>query len=139
MAVKESGEEVTFLRKLIRGAASTSYGIYCARIAGLPNGIIDRAYVLLSSLEEQAEAMATQTNLGKAGPTYAETAATAVVQEKPVQMSIFGTEESTNVRKKSDAKAEWLAEQIQSADLMSMTPLQAMNFLYEMKQKISKS
>ena len=40
MAVKESGDKVTFLRKLIRGAASTSYGIYCARIAGLPESII---------------------------------------------------------------------------------------------------
>lgn len=154
MAVKESGEEVTFLRKLIRGAASTSYGIYCARIAGLPEGIIDRAYVLLSSLEEQAEMMAAQTSAAKeqreVGVTRTEvvtaeaaehlptaTAPAEVVQEKPVQMSIFG-EEPAPARKKTDAKAEWAAEQIAGVDLMSMTPMQAMNFLYELKQKLGK-
>lgn len=155
MAVKESGEQVTFLRKLIRGAASTSYGIYCARIAGLPEGIIDRAYVLLSSLEEQAEMMAAQTSAAKepreasTRPVRQEPAtvhdeaghAVAVqeqrVQERPVQMSIFG-EESAPARKKADAKADWAAEQIATVDLMSMTPMQAMNFLYELKQKLGK-
>lgn len=47
MAVAESGDKVTFLRKLVAGAASTSYGIYCAQLAGLPDTIITRAYELL--------------------------------------------------------------------------------------------
>ena len=47
MAVEESGEQVTFLRKLVPGAADTSYGIYCAQLAGLPSTIITRAYDLL--------------------------------------------------------------------------------------------
>lgn len=51
MAVKESGDDVTFLRRLVPGAASTSYGIYCARLAGLPDSIIGRAYELLSGME----------------------------------------------------------------------------------------
>ncbi|MVP00438.1 DNA mismatch repair protein MutS [Paenibacillus lutrae] len=54
MAVKESGQQVTFLRKLIRGAASTSYGIYCAEIAGLPDTIITRSYELLQTFETRA-------------------------------------------------------------------------------------
>ncbi|MCM3748980.1 DNA mismatch repair protein MutS [Paenibacillus pasadenensis] len=53
MAVKESGGDVTFLRKLVPGAASTSYGIYCARLAGLPDSIIGRAYKLLETMESQ--------------------------------------------------------------------------------------
>lgn len=52
MAVQESGDKVHFLRKLIPGAADTSYGIYCARLAGLPDEIIGRAYGLLHGLEE---------------------------------------------------------------------------------------
>ncbi|MBD8497500.1 DNA mismatch repair protein MutS [Paenibacillus arenosi] len=51
MAVQESGSDVTFLRKLVDGAASTSYGIYCAKLAGLPESIIDRAYDLLTDYE----------------------------------------------------------------------------------------
>ena len=51
MAVQESGDKVHFLRKLIPGAADSAYGIYCARLAGLPGGIIDRAYGLLQGLE----------------------------------------------------------------------------------------
>lgn len=52
MAVQESGDKVNFLRKLVPGAADSSYGIYCARLAGLPEGIIDRAYGLLQSIEQ---------------------------------------------------------------------------------------
>ena len=51
MAVKEDGGDVTFLRRLVPGAASTSYGIYCARLAGLPQSIIGRAYELLDAAE----------------------------------------------------------------------------------------
>jgi len=51
MAVQESGDKVHFLRKLIPGAAGSSYGVYCARLAGLPDSIIDRANTLLESLE----------------------------------------------------------------------------------------
>lgn len=54
MAVQESGDKVNFLRKLVPGAADSSYGIYCARLAGLPEGIIDRAYGLLQSIEQAA-------------------------------------------------------------------------------------
>lgn len=54
MAVQESGDKVHFLRKLIPGAADSSYGIYCARLAGLPEGIIDRAYGLLQGFELSA-------------------------------------------------------------------------------------
>ena len=55
MAVQESGDKVHFLRKLIPGAADTSYGIYCARLAGLPDEIIGRAYGLLHGLEDSGD------------------------------------------------------------------------------------
>jgi len=49
MAVKESADGVTFLRKLVPGAADSSYGIYCAQLAGLPDTIVTRAYNLLKN------------------------------------------------------------------------------------------
>lgn len=163
MAVKESGEQVTFLRKLVRGAADTSYGIYCARIAGLPDSIIERAYRLLSSFEAraavpaaaaEAAAAATaepaeparQTGIAQrttaAAPARASAAAsskTAAVREPLVQLSLFGEEErpADKGRKKADARAEAVAERLRSADLINMTPLAAMNLLYELKQKLA--
>ena len=67
MAVKESGRQVTFLRKLIPGAASTSYGIYCAEIAGLPDAIIQRSYALLNGFEERAASAAAAVRLRREG------------------------------------------------------------------------
>lgn len=139
MAVKESGEEVTFLRKLIPGAASTSYGIYCARIAGLPDGIIQRANGLLQSLESHGEVSKTQTNQ----PTE-NNAGSAVQpeQDTPVQISLFGDveKEKTTSDKASNfdnSTIERVTDQLKAADLMSMTPMQAMNLLYELKQQLS--
>jgi DNA mismatch repair protein MutS len=53
MAVAEEEGTVTFLRKLVPGAAGTSYGIYCAQLAGLPDTIISRAYELLHQAEQE--------------------------------------------------------------------------------------
>ncbi|MGF7047538.1 DNA mismatch repair protein MutS [Paenibacillus sp. DS2015] len=58
MSVQESGDKVHFLRKLIPGAAGSSYGIYCARLAGLPGSIIDRANTLLNHLEQATSQVA---------------------------------------------------------------------------------
>jgi DNA mismatch repair protein MutS len=50
--VRESGERISFLRKIVPGAADKSYGIAVARLAGLPAGVIDRAREILSNLED---------------------------------------------------------------------------------------
>lgn len=162
MAVAESGDTVTFLRKLVRGAAGTSYGIYCARLAGLPDLIIDRAYALLSGFEERAAAAV--------GSGLAETAAgLAETQEAygVVQLSIFGDEDKQSAKGKAidrskrkpetdtqasdaalhapltepaaqptiDPKALHIIEKLKTADLINMTPLMAMNFVYELKKQ----
>ncbi|UQZ81683.1 DNA mismatch repair protein MutS [Paenibacillus konkukensis] len=198
MAVKESGRQVTFLRKLIPGAASTSYGIYCAQIAGLPGGIIDRSYELLHAFEARAELLqgeseavagigappsdkpsalqeaqmpnrtelplAADAAMPDAGAAAAEPmamtaepetaapapfAAAAVKdpQQQPeqvkesgyVQLSLFQETAAApeRTKKKSDPKLEQLAEQLKSADLMNMTPMMAMNFLFDLKKQLS--
>lgn len=190
MAVKESGEQVTFLRKLIRGAASTSYGIYCAQIAGLPGSVIDRAYQLLGAFEERARSVETavfaerhtgaaQEAAAAASPTAAHTppqvrepdageaeaaallpglplgAEAAVPQPhlpfevreadapagQAVQLSLFGSEPDKHSaadkgRRKAEARSEAVLEAIKGVDLINMTPLAAMNLLYELKQKL---
>jgi DNA mismatch repair protein MutS len=193
MAVKESGQQVIFLRKLIPGAASTSYGIYCARIAGLPEEVIERSYALLNVFEARA-AMEEAAVIGGEFPALAEVAAAAAVEEAMsptsggmaadkesttvgvgtiaekashaagetsvaadshtaaddlpvravgadyVQLSLFadgGTVHDANGARKTDAKLQQLADRLKQADLINMTPLAAMNFLFELKQKLS--
>jgi DNA mismatch repair protein MutS len=141
MAVKESGRQVTFLRKLIRGAASTSYGIYCAEIAGLPETIIQRSYELRNGFEERA-AGAAQTAASSERPALAPQQANEAVAAKPAaaiqQLSLF-EEDSANspaVKKKLDGKSQLVLDQLKGIDLINMTPLQALNLVYEWKQKL---
>lgn len=141
MAVKESGEEVTFLRKLIPGAASTSYGIYCARIAGLPDKIINRAYGILQTLEAKAETSpAQEDHHDKHCDKTSENVNQEDVsdREAPVQISLFHEMSDTRKKRRTGAssKADHIVEQLKAVDLMSMTPMQAMNLLYELKQKL---
>lgn len=129
MAVEESGDNVTFLRKLIPGAASTSYGIYCAQLAGLPQSIIGRAYELL---EEETS-------------RHADAIHTDMVKEEKlpaiVQLSMFeepaAAAEYKQSRKKASPKAEQVAEQLRKLDLFNLTPMQAMQWLNDMKSKLA--
>ncbi|NJJ37643.1 DNA mismatch repair protein MutS [Paenibacillus apii] len=185
MAVQESGDKVHFLRKLIPGAADSSYGIYCARLAGLPGSIIDRAYGLLQQIEHSAAAPSTgevvhpvevrsggtaavrstkadgirETAAGSAGSTLSrnegslgaseltrrETAAHLAepVEEsgEVVQLSIFGDEGPRRERKpnagqREHSVADDIMAAVGAADLMNMTPLQAMQLLNDLKMKI---
>ncbi|WP_018755593.1 DNA mismatch repair protein MutS [Paenibacillus terrigena] len=155
MAVQENGNDVTFLRKLIPGAASTSYGIYCARLAGLPELIIDRAYTLLQGFEyaeatqEMREVAVRETASAAEVPAQTDPTINVVdpVKEEQlqeversegvVQLSIFGDEDfaSSKPVKKADARAERVIASLQAADIMNMTPLQAMQLLNELKQQ----
>lgn len=185
MAVQESGDKVHFLRKLIPGAADSSYGIYCARLAGLPGSIIDRAYGLLQQIEHSAAAPSTgevvhpvevhsgvtlalgstkpdgirETAAGSAGSfpsrnegslgvselalreTAAHLAEPAEESGEVVQLSIFGDEEPRRERKPNaghheHSVADDIMAAVGAADLMNMTPLQAMQLLNDLKMKM---
>jgi DNA mismatch repair protein MutS len=107
VAVSEKGGEVTFLYKIVPGGVDKSYGIHVARLAGLPKSVIHRAQEVLEELEE---------NGGKA-PTKGRR------PREPVrQMTFFGQ------------KPSFLAE-LEKLDIDAMTPLEALNKLYELQKK----
>jgi len=173
MAVQESGDKVHFLRKLVPGAADTSYGIYCARLAGLPGGIIERAYGLLQGFEQAAAAVTagsldevqtaaadtreTVENVAAAQVAAAQSEAVhgaierALVQAEQtgdsfaeeseagvVQLSIFDDEPPAKKPKPAaaeDAGMRQIVNMVKNADLMNMTPLEAMQLVNELKQK----
>ncbi|WP_295155893.1 DNA mismatch repair protein MutS [Selenomonas sp. AE3005] len=111
VAVKERGTQVAFLRRIVPGAADKSYGIHVARLAGLPKSVTKRAEDILAELEADAAVM--QENTGSAAPSPA---------EKPGDMmgSLF---------------ANSLSDKLLALDVMTMTPLEAMNELYKLQEQ----
>jgi DNA mismatch repair protein MutS len=130
---------------LISGPADKSYGIYCAQIAGLPQRIIDRANQLLGEYEAPVVLDVT----GQAEPVpepkskheSVAVAALAVVEE-PQQLDLFGfhtpvqDKPEKHVARALSRKEESVLKKLRDADLVNMTPMQAMNFLFELKQNV---
>ncbi len=114
IAVKEKGRDITFLRRIIAGAADKSYGIHVARLAGLPKAVTGRAEKILATLEK-----------GAAVPQVAEAAPAPVnpVRESADMGSLF---------------ASSLSDDLLKLDVMTMTPLEAMNELYRLQQQAKK-
>lgn len=105
LAVEESGSEVIFLRTLKRGAVGRSFGIYVARLAGIPQAVVERARNLLEAVSAR-------------GRTVGEPA-----RKAPVQTSLF------------EEGLDDLAREIASLDIESLTPLEALNILGRLREK----
>lgn len=134
MAVKESKDQVTFLRKLKLGAASTSYGIYCAKLAGLPQSVIERSYELLARMEQASMPYTPMEQQG-----IRETAAAVSAESELIQLSLFGEpEKSSSKPKPNSSQEQQVIDDIRKADLMNMTPLQAMQLINDWKQSLLK-
>ena len=108
IAVKKRGDDITFLRRIVPGGADDSYGIEVAKLAGVPNTIINRAKEILADLES-----------GKA-----ETIIEKVNVNEDTQLSLMGVASSPVIDK------------LKSVDLNTLTPIEAMNLLYELKNMI---
>lgn len=109
--VKEDNDGVHFLHRIVEGRASDSYGIEVARLAGLPEEIIISAQKILNRLEENNKMPVRK--LEK-----------RVADDKHQQLPLFNTEKSPVLKK--------LDEQ----DILEMTPMDAMNFLYKLKKDL---
>ena len=107
---KESEDEIIFLRKLAEGKSDRSYGIAVAKLAGLPQEVIDRAKEVLEDFEKGEELSIK--NLGK---------------DKEFQISLF------------HPIAHPLLEEIRKLNLDTLTPIQALNLLNEIKKQLEKN
>jgi DNA mismatch repair protein MutS len=113
VAVTEEEGKVIFLRKVIPGGADKSYGIHVAQLAGLPTSVVHRAEEVLAGLENGQ----TQQRQRKA---------VRPKKESPPQLALFGDKSP-------------LVEEISQLDIDSMSPLEAITRLYELKRKASES
>ena len=108
IAVKKRGDDITFLRKIVPGGADDSYGIEVAKLAGIPKGVVNRAKEVLKELED--------------GGAPRPAVHTESLEEAPSQMT-FGYSNQNRV-----------AEKVRNIDLDSLTPIEALNILFELKK-----
>jgi DNA mismatch repair protein MutS len=115
VAVKEWGDEVIFLRKIVPGGCDDSYGIQVARLAGVPKQVLERAKEILAELENGELA---QQRLSEAKPKSA-----GSLGPVSYQLSIFSPKDSQ------------IVEELKKLDLEKLTPIEALNKLNELKKK----
>lgn len=113
IAVKKRGDEITFLRKIVKGGADDSFGIQVAKLAGIPEAVIERAKVILSELEENAkrEKMAVR------------------------QLSFDDTFFEPIIQEKNEVPNELISE-LEKVDVNVLTPIEALNILNKLKSLI---
>ena len=119
IAVKKHGDDITFLRRIVRGGADESFGIEVARLAGLPDAIIRRARVFLKELE----------STGTASAETAKKSARKAPQPTVAQGQLT----------LADPAADALRAKLRAIDLNVLTPIEAMNKLYELCEEANRS
>ncbi len=125
IAVKEKGDDIVFLRKIVKGGADKSYGIQVAKLAGVPDLVIDRAKEIVEELSDGDITNRVSEIAGKE----------KVVKKKPkvkkydevdiAQMSLFDT-----------VKDDDVLEELKNLDVGNMTPIDALNTIYRLQNKL---
>jgi DNA mismatch repair protein MutS len=121
VAVREWGEEIVFLRRIVEGATDRSYGIHVARLAGVPGSVLERAKTVLHGLEEGTQAM--EEGLAREGPPGRRDPG-----EASGQLPLFVA---------APPPPDRLREEIRELDLDRMTPIDALLRLRELQRKAS--
>ena len=126
VAVKEKGDDIVFLRKIIKGGADKSYGIQVAKLAGLPDIVIDRAKELLDQLTDSDITEKIQNIETKAGQNTGKVKKVKHYDEVDLgQMSLFETVSDEDVLK-----------ELRDIDISNLTPLDALNTLYRLQTEL---
>ena len=124
IAVKEKGDDIVFLRKIVKGGADKSYGIQVAKLAGVPDPVINRA-------KEIVEELVTADITGYVKKLAAQGSETMKKTQKKLdevdltQFSLFDT-----------VKDDDVLNELKELDISHMTPMDAMNKLYQLQNKL---
>ncbi len=116
IAVKEQGEDIVFLRKIVKGGADRSYGIQVAKLAGVPATVLKRANVIVDEL--------TKNDLAKKAKSIT-TDVEVRQKDKTAQLSLFSVTGNDDV-----------ITELREMDIARLTPIDAINKLYQMQEKI---
>jgi len=113
IACKKHGDKVTFLRRIVRGGADDSYGIEVAALAGLPPKLISRAKEILAEIENRENR-----HQSPVMPVYE--------KEQDMQLGI------------ADLRCEEVVQRLENLDVTTLTPIEALNILYELQNKVKR-
>jgi DNA mismatch repair protein MutS len=136
VAIREWNDQIIFLRKVIEGGADKSYGIQVARLAGLPQAVVNRAKEVLANLEQAEFNEMGQPVAGSKIGTGEGTTGRREGKDKNAAR-ITGTETIEPELGLFASEAGLLFKELQDLNLDTMTPLDAMNKLHEIKKKVS--
>ena len=127
VSVKEVGRTILFLRKLQRGGTDNSFGIHVARLAGMPQRVVERADEILAVLvaSHADDALAVEGSATKKATASPKVKAAKPSPQMGIQLSMFQLEDPVLVQ---------IRDQIRDIDINSLTPLEALNTLNEIKK-----
>ena len=111
IAAKKRGDSITFLRKIVRGGTDDSYGIEVAKLAGVPTEVVKRAKEILADIESDKPAVRIER------------------REEPSGFDLF-----SNI---SASKESEVCDRLRDADINTLTPIEAMNLLFELKKTLN--
>ena len=111
IAAKKRGDSITFLRKIVRGGTDDSYGIEVAKLAGVPSEVVKRAREILADIETDRPIARTEK------------------KEERAEFDLF-----TGIL---ESKENEVADRLREVDINTLTPIEAMNLLFELKKKLS--
>lgn len=123
IAVKEKGDDIVFLRKIVKGGADKSYGIQVAKLAGLPDSVVERAKEIVNQLLDN-DITEFVRNISVDNGTR-KSKAKPLDEVDLAQMSLFDT-----------TSDEDIIEELAGIDIGNLTPLDALNKLYELQNKV---
>ena len=124
IAVKEKGDDIIFLRKIVKGGADKSYGIQVARLAGVPESVTSRAKEIVEELV-QADITTRIKDIAVQGGEKPKIKAKHYDEVDLAQMSLFDT-----------VKDDDVIQEIEDLDLANLTPIDALNTLYQLQNKL---
>lgn len=116
VSVKEAGQRVIFLRKLQPGGAEHSFGIHVAKMAGIPPAVVERADEIMAELEQKTISKNLKDRVKK-------------ISAREMQLSIFSADDPELVKIR-----EWISQ----FDPNTLTPIEALMKLHEIRQKFTK-
>ncbi|MBQ8281602.1 MAG: DNA mismatch repair protein MutS, partial [Lachnospiraceae bacterium] len=124
IAVKEQGEDIVFLRKILRGGADKSYGIQVARLAGLPEDVLVRAREICNELQEASVTTSVEAVHKQPKKVVKEENTGSFAQMSLFDQSLLGTAYKV------------ITDRISLLDISTMTPIDALNMLYKLQKEI---
>ena len=128
IAVKENGDDIVFLRKIIKGGADKSYGIQVAKLAGVPESVLSRAREITDQLSDNDIA----NKVREIGVKTDSKSSSAVANSREVK------EEQISFKFVDTITTNTILDELKSLDLSKVTPIEAINLLYKYQEEIKR-